>query len=82
MLLEILIFVASFPIGYLLAYMTKEELASGRKWFKLIIPLAFIIGLLFIFFKQYYITLTCAFIIILTSISLIKSFDKKWTRKR
>ncbi len=81
MLLEILIIIASFPIGYLIAYTTKEELLQGRKWFKLIIPLAFLVGLLFIFLKQYYISLTCAFILVVTSISLIKSYDKKWTRR-
>ena len=82
MLLEILILIASFPIGYLLAYTTKEELFSGRKWFKIIILLLIILSIIFLIINKIAVFYTLLFILIVVLISFIKSFDKKWTRKR
>lgn len=76
-----LILIAAFPLGFLLAKMTKEELKSGRIWFKLVIALAIIISIVSIFFRLYFdeivITVTSMlFIIIIAAISLLKSKKK------
>ena len=48
--LTLIILFTSFPVGYLLAYLCRDELVSLRKWFKLIyiscIVLAFVFLLL------------------------------------
>ncbi|MEM3074704.1 MAG: hypothetical protein QW727_02060 [Candidatus Pacearchaeota archaeon] len=47
LLIAFLILLASIPIGYILKYITKEEIESGRKYFKIIwitsLVLAFIL---------------------------------------
>ena len=82
MLLEILILICAVPAGYLISYLTKEELVAGRKWFVAIIIISFLTGLLFFMAKNYVITWTAGFVIIATFISLIKGYDKKWTKRK
>lgn len=82
MLLEIIILALAFPVGFLLAYMTKEELVQGRKWFRVIIIVSILGSIWFFLTKQAYISLTLLFILIATFVSYIKSFDKKWTKGR
>ena len=41
---------ASIPIGYILKYLTKEELDNGRKYFKVIWIFCLIIAIGFLFF--------------------------------
>jgi len=50
-ILLVIVMVASYPIGRLIAANTKEELEKGKIWFKLIILICFIgmfISLIFI----------------------------------
>ena len=79
MLLEILILVLAFPIGYLLAWLARDELVAGRKWFKIIVLASSISAIIFVFFNLT-IALALAFISIVTIISLIKSYDKKFVK--
>ena len=74
-LLAILILILSFPSGYLLAYLCKDELVQGRKWFKLLALISSILAIVFLFFNLT-VTLTCIFIIIVSLISLAKSYQK------
>jgi len=67
----------AIPIGYLLAYLTKDELVAGRKYFKLISFLCSLMALIFLFFSLT-IALTLVFISIVSSVSLAKSYDKKF----
>lgn len=76
MWLEILILVLAIPVGLLISYMTKEELISGRKWFKFILVVCVVLGIWFYFKELNYLVLTFAFIFIITLISLIKSYSK------
>lgn len=82
MLLEIIILLCAIPVGYLISYLANDELVSGRNWFAAIIIIAFLIGVWFFLAKNYAITWTAGFVIIVTFISYLKSFDKKWTRRR
>ena len=82
MLIEIIFLFLAIPTGYILAYLSRDELVAGRKWFKVIIIASFLTGIWFYFTGQTFITYTTAFILIATFISLTKSYDKKWTKRR
>lgn len=76
--LMLLVILVAFPIGFLLAKLTKEELKSGRVWFQLVIVLAIVITIASICSKlclnDILITVTSMlFIIIIAGISLVKS---------
>jgi len=82
MLIEIILLILAIPIGYLIAWLANDELVAGRKWFIAIICLFSAIGLFYLFSGTYYIALACLFIVIISSVSLIKSKDSKFTKKR
>ncbi len=60
------------PIGNFLAKVTKEELKSGQKWFKLIIWASLIGGFTGLVIKNDVLLFSFFFIAIVTSRSLIK----------
>jgi len=76
MLLEIILLILAIPVGYLLAYLTKDELVQGRKWFRVIIAVSLILTFWFYLANQNAIALTSLFIVIATFVSYKKSFDK------
>ena len=82
MLIEIILLLLAFPIGYFIAWLANDELIAGRKWFIAIICLFSAIGISSLFIGTYYVTLTSLFIVIMSSVSLIKSKDSKFTKKR
>ncbi len=82
MILEIIILVLAFPAGYLVAWMARDELIAGRKWFKTLIIIGLVLGLFFAV-KNYKISYILSFFIVIVSfISYKKSFDKKWIKRR
>ena len=66
-LIGILILLLGFPIGSFLARVTKEELKSGQKWFKLIIILSLIGGFVGLIIKDDVLMFSLFFIAIVTS---------------
>jgi len=82
MFLEVAILILAIPTGFLIAWLAKDELIQGRKWFKAIIILAIITGAWFFLTDQLIVTWTSAFVIIVSYISLHKSHDKKWTKRK
>ena len=62
--------ILGFPIGNLLAKVTKEELKSGQKWFKIIIILSLIGGLVSLILGKDALLFSFLFIAIVTSRSL------------
>ncbi len=81
MLIEIIILILGIPAGYLIAWLARDELVAGRMWFKILIIISILIGIIFYFFDRIYISLSTAFIVIVSAISLMKSYDKKWIKK-
>lgn len=78
-LLNILVLLTSIPAGYFLAWLCKDELVDGRKWFKLIIYCLFIIlVLLLIFYRNINVLLTVAYMIIVVFVALFLGKDKKF----
>jgi len=81
-MLEFIILALSIPAGFLIAWLARDELIQGRKYFRILALLSVLIGISSIFFNFYEISFSCAFIAIVSIISLMKSRDKRWTRKR
>ena len=82
MIYETIIIILAIPLGFLIAHLTKEELEDGRKWFKFIIIISLITGFIGAYLRLYYIVWTCGFIAIISFISLIKSLNKKFLKRR
>lgn len=66
----ILILILGIPLGNFLAKITKEELNSGKKEFKLIIFISLIISVISLINKNDVLLFSCLFIAIITSRSL------------
>ncbi|MBU0760967.1 MAG: hypothetical protein KJ600_05685 [Nanoarchaeota archaeon] len=82
MLFELIVLLLAVPVGFLLAWLARDELVIGRKWFNALIVVGVIVGGWSFLIGQKAIALTCAFIVLVTFVSLVKSFDKKWVKKR
>jgi hypothetical protein len=84
-LLSVLVILLAFPIGYLLARATREELVQGRKSFLrlylICIPLAIILAFLPIKELKLPVILSLIFIAIVSFMSFWLSYDKKFVRK-
>lgn len=82
MMTEIVLLALAIPAGYLLAWMTRDELVYGREWFRALIIISVALsGLSWLFgFRQS--SLSLIFIAIISFISFVKSKDKRWTKKR
>jgi len=72
-----LVLVIGYFIGIILARQTKDELKSGQKWFKLIIFISLIGGLIGLIIRNDVIMFGFFFIAVVTSRSLITERNKK-----
>jgi len=79
LLFEILVLILAFPAGYLLAYLCRDELVTGRKWFRLLALISGWVGVFFLFFN-FTIAFSLFFIAIVSLISYEKSKDRKWVK--
>ena len=70
LIIAILILLFGFPMGDYLAKKTKEELKAGQKWFKIIILLSLIGGLIGLIIGNDILMFSFFFIAIVTSRSL------------
>ncbi len=78
--LGIIFLVLGIPIGNFLAKKTKEELHSGKKWFKRLVILSLLGGLVGLIIENDVLMFTMFFIAIVTSRSL-KNKNRKKKRK-
>jgi len=87
MLKEVLIIVVlltSLPVGWLLAYLTREELVAGRVYFKLIAIISTILIIIFLITNiknKSEIILGLAYLILISLVSFKLSFDKKFVKR-
>ena len=72
LLIGVVFLALGIPIGNFLAKVTKEELKSGKKWFKLIILICFFGGFWGLISQNDVLMFTMFFIAIVTSQSLRK----------
>ena len=82
MITEIIILLAAVPFGFLIAYIAGDELVAGRKWFYALIIIGVILGGWFWLTGYKAESLTSFFAVIVAFISLVKSRDKNWTKRR
>jgi len=68
----ILILIFGFPIGNFLAKLTKDELKSGQRWFKLIIIFSLVVGIIGLILRNDILMFSCFFIAVVTSRCLRK----------
>ena len=78
----LLLFVLAFPLGFAIAYLARDELIAGRKWFLALMAVSLIFGVYFAYLGNYPVSISLAFIFIVTLVSFIKSKDKKFTGKK
>ncbi len=67
------VLILAFPIGYLLAKYTKEELKEGRKWFKALIYVSLLGGVAGMLIGNDVLMFSFFFIALVTSQSLRKT---------
>lgn len=82
MLFEILVWVLAVPVGYLIAWLCRDELLAGRKWFKVLVVFGTVFGTGACLFGFWEIGWSLGFAAVVSFVSYLKSFDKKWTRKK
>ncbi len=71
-LIGVIILALGAPLGNLLARLTKEELKSGKVWFKILIITSLLVGVIGMILKDDVLMFSCFFIAIVTSQSLRK----------
>jgi len=79
-ILTLIILISAFPLGYLLAYLCRDELKQGRKWFILLFVVSLVASLIVAFLNfefKFSIILTLFYICIISLISTWKSYDFK-----
>ncbi len=81
MIFAAIILVLAVPVGFLIAWLARDELIDGRKWFYSIVIASAFLSIVFAKLGYGYITISLTFITIVSFISLLKSRDKKWTKK-
>jgi hypothetical protein len=79
--LNIVLILLAFPVGYWIAYMARDELIVGRRWFRTLMILSAFVGIWFYLSGILYISLSCLFIFVISLIAYYKSFDKRWTKR-
>jgi len=68
--ISVFVLILGFPIGYYLAKNTKEELKSGQRWFRLIVIIGLVGGLIGLILGNDFLMFFCFFVAIVTSRSL------------
>ena len=82
MILKIVILILAFPLGFFIAWLTRDELIQGRKYFRALV-IASIIGVIWTWiYGRRAETWSLGFVFIVSLISLIKSKNKKFSKKR
>jgi len=84
-ILSILILLTSFPAGYLLAYLTRDELVAGRKWFFVlgVVGVVWALGVGFLsvdFVLKLSIILGLFYISIVSLVCVYLSYEKKFVK--
>ncbi|NCO11162.1 hypothetical protein CO038_00305 [Candidatus Pacearchaeota archaeon CG_4_9_14_0_2_um_filter_39_13] len=79
-MIEFILLLTAFPVGFLIAWFSRDELANGRKWLKIIMIVSaiFIIGFWLTGWKTG--SWTFGYLLILALVGLMKSHDRKWTK--
>jgi ABC-type sugar transport system permease subunit len=66
----ILILLTAIPVGLLIAWLTKEELRDGQRWFKLIALLSCVGSVAFLILKNEIVALSLVYMAIVSYMSV------------
>lgn len=81
-LFNILVLITAIPVGWFLAYLTRDELVSGKKWFKLILYiLILILVIVILIWRDTSISFALGYMIIVTLVSLYLGKNKKFVKR-
>lgn len=78
----LLIVLLGILIGLWIAWLARDELYAGRKWFVALGAVALIAGIVLIALGEAAGATTCFFILAMALVAWRKSHDKRWTRFR
>jgi Na+-driven multidrug efflux pump len=78
MIIEIILLCLGIPAGYLIAYLGRDELKIGRKYFKIISFVLPFVSILFFFFGFSIEAYSLLFALLIALISLVKSYDENF----
>lgn len=76
--LIVIIILLAFPAGLWIAWLARDELEAGRKWYALAGVLAFLLALIALLFREISAFTALLFFSILAGVAWWKSYDKKW----
>lgn len=82
MILAIIILILGIPIGYLIAWLGRDELVAGRKWLRILMISSLFIGSWFFLTGFKAEAFTVGFILIVTMVGFVKSSDKKFVKQK
>ena len=81
MILYLIILLLGIPTGLIIAWLARDELIDGFVYLLYLFKLSFILMIIFSFYNEV-ITLSLGFICIVSYVSVLKRFDKKWAVER
>ncbi len=81
MIFYLLILILAIPTGLVIAKLARDELIDGFVYIKLLCEISFVLVMVFSFYDEV-ITVSLGFIAIVSYISVIKRYDKRWAAER
>ena len=81
-IISIAVLLSSVPLGYFLAWLTREELVQGRLAFALLIPASAVLAVALLFLgiePKLPMVFSLLFIFMVSIVCMLKSYDKKFT---
>ena len=80
MILDLILLILSIPVGFLIAWLARDELIQGRRYIFCLGFISFIA--LLVFYSDILFALSFGFITIVSWISILKSYDTRWSKER
>ena len=77
---NIILLLLAIPVGYLIAWLCKDELVKFRKYFRILIVFSIILGIGFWIYGFRVESLTLWFVFIVTLISFVLSNNKRFIK--
>ena len=77
----ILTLLLAIPTGIIISKLAYDELIEGFIYIKLLCEISFALMIIFSFFNEV-MTLSLGFISIVSYISVLKRYDKRWAKER
>ena len=82
MIFEVLILLAGIPVGYLISWLAKDELKEGKKYFRVLVIGSVIGAIGFWIYGFGAVAWSFGFILVISTVGLVKSGDRKVVRRR